>query len=469
MSDRQLIDAVLRQDLASFIARCFCTLNPGTPYLPNWHIRHIAHMLASGGEGDGRRLMINLPPRYGKSIAVTIAYTAWLLGHNPALRILVVSYSEKLTAQHARDFRIIVQSEWFRRLFPGFKISRGTDLNITTTHSGYRIASSMEGTIQGMGADVIILDDPLKINSAYSKVQRDKVNQTFDNTIYSRLNNKNTGRIIMVGHRLHEEDLFGHVLGKERWLQVVIPVIEAEDKVYALGPEPFQVYRRKAGEPLHAERESLEQIAMARLTLGSAGFPAQYLQNPIPESGTVIRREWLRYCDVMPAVFDLVMASWDTASTLGERSDYSVGTVWGLLDSTMYLLEVVRGRWEVRELRDCIEELSIRHRVEATVIEKTDIGRVLFQEFGRGHPIRVILQRPIGEKAVRMMAQTARFEAGQVILPKDAPWLADYVRELLSFPTGRNDDQVDSTSQALAWLSRKIYLRQPRRRDPVRR
>ncbi|MGE0095975.1 MAG: phage terminase large subunit [Alphaproteobacteria bacterium] len=473
MSNRRVINAVLRQDLASFIAKCFTTLNPGTRYLENWHIRYIAHALTV--LGAGQRLAINLPPRYGKSLAVTIAYTAWLLGHNPALRIMVISYSEKLARQHALDFRTIVESAWYRELFPEFRIARGTDLEIKTTRQGYRLASSMDGTILGRGADIIILDDPLKVQSALSKIQRERINQTFDLTIYSRLNNKNEGRIILVGHRLHENDLVGHVMAREEWQLIVIPAVETEDRSYVLGPHAFQIYQRRAGEPLHPERESLIQIEAARRNLGSAGFAAQYQQNPIPDSGTVIQREWIRYCDRLPARFDLVLASWDTACTQGDRSDYSVGTVWGLLDTTMYLLAVVRGRWEVPELRRRVVAVSIQYGASPTLIEKTDIGRAIVQELGRGHAINPILRRPIGEKVVRMLSQSARFEAGQVVLPREAEWLGDYLSEILGFPNGRHDDQVDSTSQALEWLSHQIRLHQlprrtnPRRSNPIRR
>jgi predicted phage terminase large subunit-like protein len=198
-------------------------------------------------------------------------------------------------------------------------------------------------------------------------------------------------------------------------------------------------------------------------------FAAQYQQNPVPPDGNAIRREWLRYYDTAPSQLDLVMASWDTASTLGEVSDYSVGTVWGLRGSDIYLLDVVRGRLEVPELRRQIEAVALRHKVDATVVEQGDIGRAVTQEMRLHSPVRPILWRPKFDKEARLLAQAPKLEAGQVSLPREAPWLAAYVSELPGFPNGAHDDQVDSTSQALHWLSGKIARgNPPRRPDPKR-
>ncbi|MDR3531768.1 MAG: phage terminase large subunit [Rhodopila sp.] len=189
----------------------------------------------------------------------------------------------------------------------------------------------------------------------------------------------------------------------------------------------------------------------------------------MPPDGNAIHREWIRYYDVAPTELDLVVASWDTASTLGEASDYSAGTVWGLKGTDIYLLDVIRERLEVPDLRRRIEQVSQRHKVDATLIEETDIGRALMQEMRRNSPVRPIGRRPRFDKEARLLAQAPKFEAGQVLLPREAPWLADYVSELLAFPNGAHDDQVDSTSQALNWLSERMARGiPPRRPDPQR-
>jgi predicted phage terminase large subunit-like protein len=149
--------------------------------------------------------------------------------------------------------------------------------------------------------------------------------------------------------------------------------------------------------------------------------------------------------------------SWDTASTLGESSDYSVGTVWGAKGLDFYLLDLVRGRFEVPELRREVLRLSKAWRANQTVIEDTEIGRAIMQDMRRSGELRPILQRPRYDKEARFLAQSARFEAGQVHVPRDAPWLAGWMDELLAFPNGRHDDQVDSTSQALDYLTARMH------------
>lgn len=469
MTDRRaLLRALLRQDLASFIAKCFATVEPGRAFQPNWHIRHIGWQLRRVATGELRRLAIAIPPRHLKSICVTIAYTAWAMGHDPRLKVITVSYADELAQLHATAFRSIVESTWYQELFPAFRISRARQSEIRTSEHGFRYAGSVGGSILGRGADLIVVDDPIKAQAALSATERRKVKEFYDNTLYTRLNDKGRGAIILVMQRLHQDDLFGHVLTQEPWEVARIPAIETADGSYRLGPLPGEVYRRHAGELIDPRREDQAVLEQLRRTLGSMNFAAQYQQDPVPPDGNAIRREWLRYYDTAPRL-DLVMVSWDTASTLGEASDYSVGTVWGLKGSEIYLLDVIRGRFEVPQLRRQIEATTQRYAAHAVLIEETDIGRAIAQEMRLTGAVRPILWQPRFDKEARLLAQAPKFEAGQVLLPRDAPWLAEYVSELLAFPNGAHDDQVDSTSQALHWLSGAIARGLPQRRpDPAR-
>lgn len=463
MADPRALRAALRQDLPSFIAKCFATLESGRPYHDNWHIHHIGHQLQRVADGELTRLAITIPPRHLKSICVTVAYTAWAMGRNPALKIMTVSYADELARQHATAFRTIVEGAWYRDLFPAFQIASSRVTEMRTTQHGFRFAGSVGGAILGRGADLIIIDDPIKAQAALSAAERRKVKEFYDNTLYTRLNDKARGAIVIVMQRLHEDDLVGHVTAKETWEISAIPAIAPEDQTYQTGHGPHEVYRRRAGEVIDPQREDSAVLDQVRRTLGSMNFAAQYQQDPVPPDGNAIRREWLRFYDVTPQL-DLVVASWDTASTLGETSDYSVGTVWGLKGSDIYLLDVVRGRFEVPDLRRRIEATADAHGAHATLIEETDIGRAILQEMRLHSHVRPILWKVRFDKEARLLGQAPKFEAGQVLLPRDAPWLAEYVSELLAFPNGAHDDQVDSTSQALGWLSRRIAAGVP----PVR-
>ena len=462
------LQGVLRLDLVSFIAKCFSTLEHGRPFHSNWHIDHIAYQLGRVRDGDITRLIINIPPPHLKSICVTIAYTAWRLGHDPSLKIMTVSYSDDLAKQHATLFRAIVTSNWYRALFPAFQIVTDRNAELRTSQNGYRLACSVGGSILGKGADLIIIDDPIKAQDALSAIERSKVNAFYDNTLYTRLNDKKHGSIILVMQRLHQDDLVGHVQTKEPWETAIIPAIETEARTYRLGRRSGDVYHRQEGELIQPDREADLEIDQLRRTLGSMSFAAQYQQDPVPPSGNVIRRDWIRYYDTRPAL-EFILISWDTASTLNESSDYSVGTVWGLHGTNIYLLDVIRGRFEVPDLRRRIEAASLTYKADATLIEETDIGRALIQEMRTSSTVRPIAWRVRLDKEARLLVQAPKIEAGQVLLPKDAPWLADYLSELLAFPNARHDDQVDSTSQALSYLSEVIKRRRPHSRpNPAR-
>jgi hypothetical protein len=162
ISRNEILAAVLRSDLRFFIWKAFQTISPGTPYLPNWHIDAIVYQLLQVHTKKTNRLLVTLPPRSGKSICVSIAYVAWLLGHDPTRRIMVVSYSQVLAAELHRQFRMVIDATWYRTLFPQMLLAKDTDAEIVTTLGGCRYATSINGDITGRGADLIIIDEPLE-------------------------------------------------------------------------------------------------------------------------------------------------------------------------------------------------------------------------------------------------------------------------------------------------------------------
>src|SRR5467141_2764003 len=249
---------ILRSDLGYFAERCFCELNPQAAFLPNWHIEVIAAKLAAVRAGRIRRLIINLPPRHLKSLLASIAFPAWCLGHNPSAQILCVSYAQDLADKLARDCRSIMTSAWYRQIF-GTRLAahRQAVQEFITTAQGYRLATSNGGVLTGRGADIILIDDPLKPEEALSDAQRQAANEWFDHTLYSRLNDKRHGAIVIIMQRLHEDDLVGHVLAQEPWELVRFPAIAEADEVHEIatigGPQRFT---RRHGEALHPARES---------------------------------------------------------------------------------------------------------------------------------------------------------------------------------------------------------------------
>ena len=272
--------------------------------------------------------------------------------------------------------------------------------------------------------------------------------------------------------RLHQDDLVGHVLERDEWEVISLPAIATTDSAYQLSDVSGDVHRRRVGDLLQPEREPRDVLEQLRRSQGSLTFQAQYQQQPVPAGGNVIQRSWLKFYtnEEMPEHFERTIVSWDTASTLGEANDFSVGTVWGSTGLDYYLLDVVRARWEAPDLRREIIALSTHWQADATVIEDTGLGRALL------HDLRAHRGDPSGAAAFTATTrkpaswpQSARFEAGQVHLPREAAWLAVYMEELLAFPSGRHDDQVDSTSQALNWLTARVPIDRPMQRRNIAR
>jgi predicted phage terminase large subunit-like protein len=450
--DHRFIDAILREEFPLFLRRCLHTINPGTRFLPNWHIDAIAHELDRVRRGDVTRLIINMPPRNLKSITASVAFPAFLLGHDPRRKIFGISYGMDLAAKHASDFRSVVQSDWYGRVFPRARIRRISDPDVFMTAGGFRRATSTGAALTGLGGDMFIIDDPLKPVDALSEPLRNQVNQWFSNTLVSRLDNKATGAIIVVMQRVHLHDLTGHLLehGSD-WTVLSLPAIAEADEQIAIAPG--QTHLRRAGEAIHPEHEPLEVLQKLRRDVGSEIFAAQYQQSPVPPGGAMIKRETLRYYETPPerTYKAKVIQSWDTAAKAGTQNDWSVGTTWLVLDNQYYLLDLTRGRYEYPKLRDAVLALAKRFEPNTILIEDASTGTALAQELRQMGGFVVKLIPVERDKTTRLYLQQAKLEAGQVFFPKNAPYLLELERELLSFPRGKNDDQVDSISQALAW------------------
>src|SRR5438105_11686436 len=448
--------SLLQHDLATFAGRCFLDLNPQTCLAINWHLEVIAAKLTAVQEGRIRRLIINLPPRHLKSLLASIAFPAWYLGHDPSAQILCVSYAQDLADKLARDCRGIMMSPWYQRIFPTrLAPHRQAVQEFITTRQGYRLATSTGGVLTGRGADIILIDDPLKPEEAVSDAQRQFANEWYDHTLYSRQNDKQHGAIVVIMQRLHEDDLVGHVLGQEPWEILSFPAIAEEDEEHRietiLGPRRFT---RRLGEALHPDREPLEMLDHIRRTIGEYNFAGQYQQSPAPLGGGLVKAEWFkRYREnELPERFDRIVQSWDTANKATELSDFSVCTTWGVKDKNLFLLGVFRRRLEYPALKRAVREQQSLFGASEVLIEDKASGTQLIQELIGDGCYGVTRYQPSGDKIMRLHAQTAIIENGFVLIPETAPWLAEYLHELTVFPKGKHDDQADSTAQFLDWF-----------------
>jgi predicted phage terminase large subunit-like protein len=292
----------------------------------------------------------------------------------------------------------------------------------------------------------------MKPAEAMSEAKRAAVREWYDGTLYSRLDDRARGAIVVVMQRLHLDDLVGHVLGKEEWVHLDLPAIAEAPQRIRLADGAW--HARALGDVLHPEREPLGELETLRATLGSHAFAAQYQQQPVPADGALVKWRWFgAYAgppDRLPG--DQVIQSWDTANKAERRNDYSVCTTWLIRGEAFHLLDLHRERLEFPDLKRRVVALRRRHGAEAVLIEDRGSGTQLIQAL-REEGVHAIAISPEADKATRLQSQSMHIEAGRVLLPAAAPWLDGFRDELLRFPQGRHDDQVDSLSQFLAWAT----------------
>jgi predicted phage terminase large subunit-like protein len=451
--------SLLRRDLVAFVQRAFCELNPQGRFQSAPYIELLASRLEDCRTGKIKRLIINLPPRSLKSHSATVVFPAWLLGHDPTIEIIAASYGQDLADKLARDTRKVMESDWYRTLFSTRLSTRRAVNDFATTAGGTRMATSVGGVLTGRGAEVILIDDPQKPDEALSETGRKAVKEWYDNTLLSRLNNKSTGCIIIVMQRLHQDDLVGHVLSRDDWTVLSFPAIAEEDeRIPYMTPYGPRQFVRWKGEALQPERESLHEYELMRRRIGLYNFSSQYQQQPIPVSGNLIRREWLRFYDPDQRLQKRrIVQSWDTASKTSELNDYSACTTWSVEGDKFYLLNVFRRRLNYPDLKRAIIAQANDYHWPTVVIEDKSSGTQLIQDLRNERVVTVIEYKPPSgtDKIMQLHACSDRFENGRVFLPERAPWLDNYIAELIGFPGVKHDDQVDSTTQALD------YLREP--------
>jgi predicted phage terminase large subunit-like protein len=283
------------------------------------------------------------------------------------------------------------------------------------------------------------------------------VNEWCDNTLRSRLNSLETGALIIVMQRLHADDLVAHVQEHESWDVLSFPAIAEQNETYTIStPYGRKRIQRKERDILHPALLSPSSLEAQRRAMTDYNFTAQYQQNPQPPSGIIVKREWLKFYgpNEKPEKFDHILQSWDTANKDSKVANFSVCTTWGIKDQHAFLLDVYRRKLDFPGLKRAVKELARLHRATVVLIEDKASGTSLIQELRAEDFSRVqAAPNPDGDKIMRLQSQTAKIEGGFVRFPNEAHWLDSYLLELVSFPNAKNDDQVDSTVFALAWIT----------------
>ncbi|MCA1701367.1 MAG: hypothetical protein LC790_21695, partial [Actinobacteria bacterium] len=410
-----------KRSLRRFFALAWQVLEPGTPFLPNWHIDAICDLLEAVVGGETRRVLINLPPRHGKSLLTSIALVAWVWASDPARKFLCASYGERPAAGHALRTRWLLESAWYRERW-GHVFSLRSDQNEKTRffndRLGHRIAVSPGGVATGEGGDIVVFDDPHKIEDAESDAMREAAVDFFFGTLSTRLNEPRKGTFVIVGHRVHHADLFGQLIGQGGWDHICLPAEYEPSHPFRWPSDP----RTEPGELLWPDRTGREELEELKRHLGSYRAAAQLQQRPSPPGGSIFERRWFRWYDPdrpLPR-FDSIIQSWDLAFTDTPGADFVVGQAWGRVGPDRYLLAEHRARLSFPETVEAVERFAqeVKDRFPHRGGQK-----ILVEEAANGYAlVRVLNQRiqgvigrrPRGNKAARAHAVSPQLEAGNV-------------------------------------------------------
>ena len=480
----ELLAERCRRSLHLFVAQAWPLVEPGVPFVDGWHIEVICEHLEAVSRGEITRLLINQPPRTSKSSLVAVFWPAWEWLTRPQGKWLSITYSHPLTIRDSMRCRRLVQTQGgalegtlpqrvgyvgLRRLLGASWVLTG-DQNakgrFDNSEAGYRIASAVHGSATGEGGDRIVCDDPHAAEAAQSDVERQRTIDWFDTTIPTRLNTPTSAQVI-VGQRLHEEDLTGHLLEQGGWEHLCLPGVYEPDHKY-LSPADR---RTTPGETLDPVRLPLWRLEDLRKTLRAYGFAGQIQQLPAPAEGGILKKHWWRSYSTPPAVLSSALTSWDL--TFGaeeskrrgkkgkkEGGSWNVGQVWGNVGPDVYLLDEVRDRWDFVDFLDAMRAFAAKWpQARPILIENKAAGAPAIATLRREIPGLIAID-PVKDKVARAESVAPFIEGGNVYLPewalghpvkRDGEW----VTEQSSFPTGAANDRVDAMSQALS----RIYLR----------
>ena len=427
-------------------------------YQPGWFHRKLAAILDRFFEdvnaGRSPQLILTAPPRHGKSELVSRRFPAYALGRNPNLRVIATSHTAQLAETFSNEVRRIIDSDIYRCVFPKTRLATSGQLAAhqvglweIARHRGVYRAAGIGGAITGMGAEILIIDDPITdAAKANSPVQREQLWGWFTSTAYTRLSPG--GGVIVMCTRWHPDDLVGRLLtaqGKP-WQLYNFAALATEDC-----PD------RRRGEPLCPERFSLDALLDIHQQIGPYCWEALYQQQPLPppDSG-IVRRDWIRYYRELPSGWEsgYVCQSWDCSFKNEPGSSFVAGHVWARVGPDYYLVDRVHDRMGFTSTLAAIRAMHAKYPFLPILIEDQANGpaiiEVLRQEFSG-----VIAINPQGGKRSRLEAVAPLWEAGNVHLPDPsiAAWVSDVITELVNFPQSTYSDDVDAASQALVWLS----------------
>lgn len=456
--------------LKRFLVDVWHILEPGTEFVDGWVIDAICLHLEAVTWGTILRLVINIPPRHTKSTFL-VAWRVWTWIQLPDARFLAASYKDHLALRDNQRVREIIEDPWFQSRFGElFKLAENQNAKYFFKNDlqGYHMAFSVAGSVTGDGGNFLVIDDPHSATEADSEADRVAALGWFRGSWSNRLNNQKTDRMVVIGQRIHDDDICGYIL-KERkdWTALILPS-EFEPARRCItydkdGNEFWRDPRTTEGELLWEARFDQQALDGLKRDLGSNGYSAQYQQSPVPAKGGTFKERWIRYFEIKDEYFSLsagdstkvwkrsdcwIFAVIDPAISLKQEADFTVLQIWACTpDNEVLLLAQVRDHLDNPEQKQTIESFYKQWPWEALHIETVNYQLALFQQLRKtGIPVREY--KPVRDKVARASTAAIKMEAGDMYFLLGAAYLIDLISEILKFPKAAHDDQVDGLSMA---------------------
>ena len=457
------INARARSSVGHFFEYLYPLLNPKRPIETDWYIHAMSEAIMSLSRGETNRLIINAPPRSSKTNLCTIFNIGFILGKDPSAEIMLLTYGEELTRDIAGKVHHLMGHAAYMLLFRHTRcIGAGSQGQALRTSAGGKVHfTSVQGTMTGLGADWIILDDPLQAAHSRSDTRGDNLESTFREALSTRLNNPSTGKILLIQQRIAPSDLCGRLTEHEGhpWTVLALPAEFMAPAVYPLG-RFGGTHHAKAGDLLIPDHLTRDVLRAKRIEMGEAAYAAQYLQAPIYEETNPIEFDKLAFVKREDIVDELehalIVQSWDTALTANANSDYSAVTTWAsVYDSNFVLLHAKQMKVPSDRLVDAMRSHAKAWRAKYVLVEETNHARDLTRNLKANVQGPTIVRGvPHGNKSKedRLLQVLYAINAGQVRLLRGENSLDLLLHQLRQFPNGKHDDLVDSFTQALRVL-----------------
>ncbi len=468
----EIADGMVKAEssLIEFIRQAWHIVEPKNVFVDGWHLDAICEHLEAVSAGQIQNLLINIPPRHMKSLAVSVFFPAWEWMHNPSLRYVYSSYAEQLSKRDSRKCRKLIQSLWYQsRWGSAFEISsdQNEKLRFENNETGVRVATSVDGMGTGEGGDRIIVDDAHKIKEGGSIVKRMGVLEWWNEEMSTRLDDEDTGVKIIVGQRVHQNDLSGYVLKEEHgYAEVILPArYEGENRIKSpvidkKTGKPWKDRRTKVGEPLW-RKFGIKQLDKRESKMTVFAIASQQQQQPTPRGGGLFKVESFK----IEKNFDrsAIVRSvryWDKAGTKDAGKMTAGVLMHKLVDESHVIENIIRGQWEYPEREKRIRQTAKIDGIEVMIRHEQEGGsggKESAQSTTKGlSGYKVEADHPTGSKEVRAEPFSSQVSNGSVILI-DGAWagtsVTDYLEELEMFPTGTYSDQVDASAGAFNSLN----------------